>query len=238
MERARDRTSTPGHPEAGCQEGITNDPSWQETLPRTCDAIVAEHPCSRRRHEAPGRPRGAPLRQREGHPGSHAPVTGAEDGTESNEGRLGAVLSRNAGSWRPPRWEAGTRPRRSSRAASLIRYGAHETLPTSDQNRASPNRRRDVGQQKGRCLRTGPDLHFLWWRGFGSIVRPSGDRPDEAAVRRGCPEQPSGRLPWSIATGGRSVPRIDESPAAGRRRRAAVTPRSHLDARAVRRSRP
>jgi len=40
---------------------------------------------------------------------------------------------------------------------------------------------------------------------FGSIVRPSGDRPDEAAVRRGCPEQPSGRLPWSIATGGRSV---------------------------------
>ena len=40
MERARDRTSTPGHPEAGGQEGITNDPSWQETLPETCDAIA------------------------------------------------------------------------------------------------------------------------------------------------------------------------------------------------------
>ena len=37
MERARDRTSAPGHPEAGGQEGITNDPSWQETLPKTCD---------------------------------------------------------------------------------------------------------------------------------------------------------------------------------------------------------
>ena len=42
MERAKDRTSTPGHSEAGCQEGITNDPSWQETLPSTCDAIAPE----------------------------------------------------------------------------------------------------------------------------------------------------------------------------------------------------
>ena len=40
MERTRDRSSTPGHPEAGGQEGITNDPSWQETLPRACDAIA------------------------------------------------------------------------------------------------------------------------------------------------------------------------------------------------------
>ena len=38
MERTRDRTSTPGHHEAGGREGITNDPSWQETLPETCDA--------------------------------------------------------------------------------------------------------------------------------------------------------------------------------------------------------
>ena len=37
---ARDRTSTPGHPEAGGREGITNDPSWQETLPSTSDAIA------------------------------------------------------------------------------------------------------------------------------------------------------------------------------------------------------
>jgi hypothetical protein len=22
-----------------------------------------------------------------------------------------------------------------------------------------------LGQQKGRCSRTGPDLHFPWWRG-------------------------------------------------------------------------
>jgi hypothetical protein len=40
MERARDRSSTPGHPEAGGQEGIANDPSWQETLPRACDATA------------------------------------------------------------------------------------------------------------------------------------------------------------------------------------------------------
>ncbi|MDA8358228.1 MAG: hypothetical protein M0Z95_18490 [Actinomycetota bacterium] len=29
---------------------------------------------------------------------------------------------------------------------------------------------RDAEQQKGRCFRTGPDLHFLWWRGFRAIA--------------------------------------------------------------------
>lgn len=37
MGRARDRSSTPGHREAGGRAGITNAPSWQETLPETCD---------------------------------------------------------------------------------------------------------------------------------------------------------------------------------------------------------
>ncbi len=40
MERARDRSGTPGHPEADGHEGIMNDPSWQETLPRACDATA------------------------------------------------------------------------------------------------------------------------------------------------------------------------------------------------------
>src|SRR5579863_107121 len=34
-------------------------------------------------------------------------------------------------------------------------------------------------QQKGRSLRTGPDLHFLWWRGEDLNLRPSGYEPDE-----------------------------------------------------------
>jgi hypothetical protein len=39
MERARNRPSTPGHPEAGGHE-IANDPSWYETLPGACDTIA------------------------------------------------------------------------------------------------------------------------------------------------------------------------------------------------------
>ncbi len=30
------------------------------------------------------------------------------------------------------------------------------------------------GQQKGQYFRTGPDLHFLWWRGQDLNLRPSG----------------------------------------------------------------
>ena len=30
------------------------------------------------------------------------------------------------------------------------------------------------GQQKGQCSRTGPDLHFRWWRGQDLNLRPSG----------------------------------------------------------------
>ncbi len=44
---------------------------------------------------------------------------------------------------------------------------------------------RDPGQQKGRSLETGPDLHFLWWRGQDLSLRPSGyetTTPDPACV--------------------------------------------------------
>jgi len=57
MERARDRTSTPGHPEAGSQEGITNDPTWQETLPRACDT---HHSDTRALAASTRRPAGSP----------------------------------------------------------------------------------------------------------------------------------------------------------------------------------
>jgi len=55
MGRARDRTSTPGHPEAGGREGIPNDPSWQETLPGTSDS-------HRSGNRAPGASTGRPAR--------------------------------------------------------------------------------------------------------------------------------------------------------------------------------
>jgi len=61
------------------------------------------------------------------------------------------------------------------------------------------------GQQKGRCSRTGPELHFRWWRGFRTIARPSGDAPDEGAGHGVCPMRPPGRLPCSMLIRTRST---------------------------------
>ena len=88
MERAKDRSSTPGHPEAGGQEGITNDPSWQETLPGTSDSHRSGDSDYRYLHEAAVRLRGGPLRQREGRHGSHATVTRCRDSIEAHNGAL------------------------------------------------------------------------------------------------------------------------------------------------------
>ncbi len=94
MGRARDRSNTPGHPEAGGREGITNDPSWQETLPENCDAHRSGNHAPACLHEATGRLPGSPLRQRESHHGSHAPVieTRRGNGTSwDNRGMPGSV---------------------------------------------------------------------------------------------------------------------------------------------------
>src|SRR5690242_16670109 len=39
--------------------------------------------------------------------------------------------------------------------------------------------RRSPGRAEGRCLGTGPELRFRWWRGRDLNPRPSGYEPDE-----------------------------------------------------------
>ena len=39
------------------------------------------------------------------------------------------------------------------------------------------------GQQKGRSLETGPDLHFLWWRGFRTSTHLRATDPTKLMVR-------------------------------------------------------